>query len=483
MPNLLANLMLFSWPLVTVMMYLHLPLQKAIIWSVFSAYMLLPSAMEIDLPLIPGLSKYMIPAFFGYLMASILQGRLVRVVPRSRLAQFFLALLMLGVIGTALTNSDPVFINSRTVISGLRPYDALSMMMNHLGWLLIWALAREYLADRQALMEFARALVVAFLFYSLPMLVEVRLSPQIHIWVYGYFQHDFVQMMRQGGFRPIVFLEHGLWVAILTAMAALTAVVLARDAAPGRKAGWYRAAAYLGGLLVLCKSMAALLYVLALAPLVLWGRSKLLMRVAFVMALFIMVFPLLRGSGYIPTEDLIRIATDFSAERGQSLEFRFHHEDAFLDRAAERPVFGWGGWGRNSVWDPESGEDTSVADGQWIISIGTTGYVGFIGFFGLLTAPVLLMGIAYRRVGREVPVLSAGMALVLSINLLDLIPNATLTPVTWLLTGSLLGMLERLGQQSEDREATPAGLPAAPRRDRFAGLVGTPAALGPRSLL
>ena len=45
------------------------------------------------------------------------------------------------------------------------------------------------------------------------MLVEVRLSPQINTWIYGFFQHDFIQMMRYGGFRPIVFLPHGLWVA------------------------------------------------------------------------------------------------------------------------------------------------------------------------------------------------------------------------------------------------------------------------------
>ena len=45
----------------------------------------------------------------------------------------------------------------------------------------------------------------------------------------GYFQHSFEQMMRAGGFRPIVFLYHGLWVAFLTATAVLAAFTLAPD--------------------------------------------------------------------------------------------------------------------------------------------------------------------------------------------------------------------------------------------------------------
>ena len=48
----------------------------------------------------------------------------------------------------------------------------------------------------------------------MPALFEVRFSPQLNIWIYGFFQHDFQQMIRGGSFRPIVFLPHGLWVAL-----------------------------------------------------------------------------------------------------------------------------------------------------------------------------------------------------------------------------------------------------------------------------
>lgn len=482
MPNILATLMLVIWPLVTAALYMRLPVQQALVMSVLSAYLLLPMS-EIDLPLLPGLSKYMIPAFFGYLFACMSQGRLIRVIPRSRLARIFLAMVYLGLLGTTLTNPDPIFIGPRGFLPGLRPYDALSMTMNSLGWLLVWALAREFLNDREGLALFARSLAFAMLIYSLPMLYEIRMSPQLHTMVYGFFQHSFDQMMRQGGFRPIVFLEHGLWVAMITAMAALAALVLARAAPAERKSRWYRIAGFLTVMVVLCKSMAALLYVLALAPIILFAPPRLMLRMATVLAAMVLAFPMLRGMGLIPIEAMVELAAGYSEDRAQSLGFRFSHEDAFLARVAERPVFGWGSWGRNAIYDPITGESLSVSDGQWIITMSMFGYVGFIGFFGLMVAPILVMGHAFRRAGREVSVLAAGMALVLTANLVDLLPNATLTQVSWLLAGGLLGYVERLqpGTARQGDEKTPS-IPESSRPRGFAGLVGA-APLGQRSLL
>src|SRR5439155_21163091 len=50
---------------------------------------------------------------------------------------------------------------------------------------------------------------------------EVRMSPQLHVWVYGVRHHAFVQQMRDGGYRPMVFMQHGLMVAMWMAMTSL----------------------------------------------------------------------------------------------------------------------------------------------------------------------------------------------------------------------------------------------------------------------
>ncbi|MCF3972237.1 hypothetical protein [Paracoccus salsus] len=484
MPNSLAILMMSIWPFVTLAMYLRMPTSAAVIWSILAGYLLLPAATVLDLPGLPGLSKYSIPPLFGYIFASALLGRLVPLMPKTTSGRILAWLVLLGPLLTVATNGDPILINSQTTLPALRPYDAASVMIGQLGFLCIWALAREFLNDRNAVRHLATALVISFLWYSLPMLYEVRMSPQLHILIYGFFQHDFLQMMRQGGFRPIVFLEHGLWIAILTSMSAMLAVVLAREAGPDMKNRWYGAAIYLLIVLVLCKSMAALLYALLLIPALLFASGRRLAQIAMLLAFLVMSYPVLRTFDVIPTDRLVEMAGRISDERAQSLKFRFDNEDALLRHAMQRPLFGWGGWGRSTIHDAATGEPISTADGLWVIAIGYAGFAGFIGQFGLLALPILLLGRAHRAAGREVSVLAGGVAVVLAANLIDLLPNATITPLTWLFSGAMLGYLERLRRGEDTLDAAlPASSPASPARGKaFSGLVGRPA-MGPRTLL
>lgn len=484
MPNSLAILMMSVWPFVTLAMYLWMPRSSAVIWSILGGYLALPAAMALDLPLLPGLSKVSIPSLFGYLYASALSGRLIPFFPRHPLARVFVGLLLFGPLLTVATNGDPIVINSNTVLPGLRLYDAVSMVIGQLGALCSWALAREFLRSRAALRELVVATVVAILIYTVPMLYEVRMSPQLHTMIYGFFQHDFLQMMRQSGFRPIVFLEHALVVAMVTAMAAMLSVVLARMAPEGQKTKWYLAAGYLMVVLVLCKSIAALVYALVLMPPLLLLSPRRLAQIAVLMAVLVMTYPILRAMDVIPTDWLVETAGRYSVERAQSLQFRFDNEDALLAHAIDRPLFGWGGWGRSFIYDPLTGENVSVTDGLWVIAMGTGGFLGFIALFGLLTAPIFTLIGSYRRIGHEIPVMMAGMAVVLGTNLVDLLPNAAIMPLTWLLSGAILGHLEALGRDPvpDDGAAVPRVDLAQTARGGYAGLVGRPAE-GPRTLI
>lgn len=483
MPNSLAFLMLTVWPFVTLAMYLWMPPRSAVIWSILAGYLLLPAAVVLDLPGLPGLSKHSIPSIFGYVYASLILGQRISLLPRSPMGRVFVVILLVAPFLTVATNGDPVFISSQRILPGLRPYDALSALASQFGAICIWALAREILRDGAALRQLVVALVIAYLFYTVPMLWEVRMSPQLHTQIYGFFQHEFLQMMRQGGFRPIVFLEHGLWIALLTAMTAMLSVVLARSSPPEMASRWYMAAAYLMVVLVLCKSMAALAYALLMMPALLMFTGERLARIAMLMCILVLSFPILRTLDLIPTEWMVEMAGRLSAERAQSLDFRFFNEDALLGRAMERPLFGWGGWGRSSIYDPITGGNVSVSDGLWVIVMGHAGFTGFIAQFGLMTLPVFMMRRAYRAAGREIDVFVAGVGVVLAVNLVDLLPNATISPVTWLLSGAMLGRLESLRQDvTAVSESVALSVMSAPSRGAFAGLVGQ-AAQGPRSLI
>jgi len=167
-------------------------------------------------------------------------------------------------------------------------------------------------------------------------------------------------------------------------------------------------------------------------------------RVAAVLAILALAYPAMRGVNLVPSDWLVGQAAAIDSERAASLEFRFDNEAVLLERAREKPVFGWGTWGRNHILDPVSGAILTVTDGRWIITIGVFGWVGFLAEFGLLAWPLMVLALRSRGVARDddlSPWLGP-MALILAFNLFDLLPNATITTLTFLISGMLLGHIE-----------------------------------------
>ena len=128
---------------------------------------------------------------------------------------------------------------------------------------------------------------------------------------------------------------------------------------------------YLAVIQVLCKSAAALSYAILLGPLVRFASARFQLRVAVLLVAVALAFPLLRTVDLFPTTTLVETASAFSQERADSLQFRFDHEQALLQRASERFWFGWGRYGRSRVYD-EYGTDRSVTDGYWITRLPPT---------------------------------------------------------------------------------------------------------------
>jgi hypothetical protein len=286
------------------------------------------------------------------------------------------------------------------------------------------------------------------------MLLEVRLSPQLNIWIYGYFQHNFEQMMRGDGFRPIVFLYHGLWVAFFAMTSVLAAVALLRSEHAKRRFTLMATAVFLFTVLILCKSMASILYALAFAPMVLFLGTRMQIRLAALLAFVALAYPLAKGADLVPHDRLVAMAERVDAERANSMRFRFDNETILLDRAERKPLFGWGIWSRHHVLDENSGEILTVTDGRWVLVIGTLGWIGFLAEFGLLALPMVLMWWRTRGGIEAVSPLVGPLILILGINVFDLIPNATITPLTWLIAGAVLGHAEE-----HQRRRKPVPLP------------------------
>lgn len=458
MPNLIAFAVLAIWPVVTAVLFLRLPPGRALIASILAAYLLLPPSLAgFDFPL-RRLDKESIPVIAAAVAALFLLRKGRSILPQSRLAQLLVAGFVLGPTLTVLSNPEPVTYGLYT-LPGLGISDILANTIEQIIVITPFLLARHFLSTPGDLRDLFRAIVIGGLIYSVPMLFEVRFSPQLNTWVYGYFQHQFDQMMRGDGFRPIVFLYHGLWVAFFALMAVLSTAALFRSEPPDRRKMLAVTLVYLLAVLILCRSMASIIYALALVPVILVVSPRLQLHLAMLIAVIALAYPIIKGAGMVPTGRVVEIAATMNPARAQSLEFRLVNEDVLLARAAEKPLFGWGTWGRNHVLDPLTGRYQTVADGRWVIVIGISGWFGFLMEFGLLSLPIFLMW-RHRATLGEGARLVAPASLILAINIFDLIPNATLTPLTWLFVGTLLAYAETL--QSSPRSRALLREPAFP---------------------
>ena len=453
MPNFLAYLMLVLWPAISGVMFRRLPVGRAIIASLLVAYLFLPPPPAgFDFPLLPPLTKETIPSLVMILACLILYRGKIALLPETKVGRILVVVFVCSPLATVLTNVEPVFWG-QMALPALKLREAFSTMIQQFMLIAPFLMARNFLRNPDDHRDILKALFLGGMVYSVLMLVEVRLSPQLNIWVYGYFQHNFDQMIRFGGFRPIVFLYHGLWVSFFTLTAVVAAVALARGSVTRVAVGFWLAAAYLLVVLVLSKSLGAILYGAVLVPLVTVLSSRMQLRVAALLAFVALAYPLLKGADLVPQEAMLQQASDFDADRSNSLRFRFQQETILLERAQEKPLFGWGLWGRNHIWDGATKTILTVTDGRWILIIGVLGWIGFLAEFGLLALPIFLM---WRKSGQgQLSPWVGPMALMLGINMIDLIPNATLTPLTWLMAGAILGYAEAFSRQTQTATIAP----------------------------
>lgn len=446
--NLTTEIALLSWPLVVVWLYSTRPVGQATLWTILGAYLLLPVNAYFKIPMIPQFDKNSIPALDAFFACMFVTGRPIRLGRGFGLVELLTLTFLFSPFVSAALNSD-VIITGRGVIPGSSYYDGGSAIISQFVFLLPFFLGRQILRGSSDTENILRSLVVAGLAYSLPILFELRMSPTLHIWVYGYLPETFYQQARDGGWRPVVFLGHGLTVAFFAMSAVVAAAALWRTRSPIGRLPVGGMTAYLGAILVLCKTAAATLYGIILVPVVRWTSPRMQLRVAVALVTVTLCYPALRTMDLVPTTFLLQAAQTVSVDRAVSLETRFINERRLLARASERFWFGWGRFGRSRVYS-DAGNDISNTDGEWVIAMGEFGFIGFLAEFGLLALPVFRMASALRLAeSRKDSIYLGALALIVAINVFNQLPNSSLSPFSWLLTGALLGRAEALRESAK----------------------------------
>lgn len=458
MGNGFAYAALLLWPILATYWYQKKSIQAATIWTILGGFMFLPVRTEIDLPMLPALGKHTMPVLSALLACWLVKKQRISYFKELGKIKYLVILLLVSPIISSALNSDAI-VTAGKIIKGLTHYDGLSAAINQFLLVSAFFIGRQFFKTYDDQLLMFKLLVIAGLLYSVLMLFEVRMSPQLHIWLYGDFPHSFGQQKRFGGFRPVVFMGHGLWVAFFAAVVLIAATALWKNKIKVRQFSPKFVSYYLLVVLALCKSIAALFYGLFGFLLLLISKPKLQHKIAVTLVSLALLYPVMSIVNVFPHQAVTTIATEFSAERAQSLQFRFDNEEVLLAHARERFYFGWGGWGRNRVYDDETGKDQTVTDGRWIITFGVFGMVGFLAEFGLLAISVFMATKASKYLtDKSEQTLLAVHAILVAIIMIDQLPNASLQPWLWLIAGILLGRSEGIIRQRRSMKVKPSTL-------------------------
>jgi hypothetical protein len=352
------------------------------------------------------------------------------------------------------------------VANGKGPYEGASGLFEAaVTWGVPYLLGRVYLGDPKGLTDLASGWVLGGLAY-LPFIAwELRMSPQLHLRIYGYHQHEFQQHIRFGGYRPLVFMQHGLMVGLFMACAALLAWWLWRTKARRRILGLPAGAvaAVLLAATVACKTVGAVA-LLAVGIVALEAGRRL--RAPVVLALLLVVPPAYCTSRIAGWDgaSLVRIANEsLNPERANSLWVRLYNERVLLTKALQKP---WAGWSRSQtqLFD-EDGEPITVTDSLWIILIGSIGLTGMVAMLLVLAGPVtsVVLAFPWRAWGdrRFAPV--AALATVVTLALLDDLLNDMRMPMFMAAAGAIttLSLHVEGARSRRRRRGALAAFPAA----------------------
>jgi hypothetical protein len=406
-----------------------------------------PMLVNFDAPLVPPLDKESLPNLMIFICVCVTARREMKAARMGTGLDILVLGLVFCAAGTALTNTDPLQYGP-TSLPGMASGDILSEGIRlFLLPVIPFLVARTLFRSTEDCKTLLKGLAIAGLLYTPFIVIEMRMSPQFHAWVYGFHQHDFSQTRREGGFRPMVFMAHGLAVAMLVLTSVIATITLAKAKVKYLKLPRFVPPLLQVSILATIKSMGAFIYGCVAIPIAWFLKPKSQIRIAVFLACIAGFYPLLRATGLFPREQLVEWAASIEQDRARSLEFRFSNEDDLINKMLDRPLFGWGGFSRGHVFDPANGEDISVVDGGVVSVLSRSGIIGFIVTFGSLLYPVVA---ALRRVGKLSPQdqpLLAGVALLSTFYTVDLLPNGFFNQIPFFLAGALMGLSQGMSSQ------------------------------------
>jgi hypothetical protein len=449
---LLTYLVMLAWIPIVLLLFKQFSPERAVVISFIGAWLFLPQAM-FPLPGVPDYTK-MSATCYGILLATIIYD--VEYLKSFKFGWLDIPMLIWCLCPFA-----------ASVTNGLGAYDGFSAALNQtVTWGVPYFLGRIYLNSLVGLRQLALGIFMGGLLYMPLCWIEIFLGPILHARVYGMRLRGAGQAIRYGGYRPMVFMIHGLEVGMWMMAAALIGIWLWRSGV--LQQFWNVSMVWLVGALLITfvavKSTGAYLYLIVGVGILFIAKYFRTALPMLALVLTIMLYVSLGASGTFGQEissPVVSLAADVAGpDRAQSLQFRWDQEELLGEKARQKLIFGWGGWGRNRIKDEVTGASTSVTDSLWVIAFGINGLVGLASITAALLLPAASFCVSRYRVDYwSHPKLAsvAVIAVVLILYMLDCTLNSMTNPVYALANGAISGLLlqEKQGDKiASDRSST-----------------------------
>ena len=414
--SFMVPLALFGWPLIAISLFLILSPRRAVIASYVGGWLFLPITAGYEILGLPDYTK-VVASIIGVVIGILLFDA-------KRFLSFRVQWIDASVIIFCLWGA------TSSITTGKGAWDAFSTILeNSILWGFPYVVGRIYFKDLESFRDLALGIVIGGLIYVPLCLVEIRVSPQLHIWIYGYHQHQFEQSIRFGGFRPTVFMQHGLAVAMWMVNSSVLAIWMQANGTLRRFPGLLITGVSITLLVttVLCKSTGALTLMMVGLAAVFAAR---LLQKPWPLLMLIIISPLWMTSR---TLDLIngQIVYDLfsliSEDRAQSFQIRLDQEEEIRQIALQTPICGGSRWWPNG------------ADQLWLIYFRNFGIVGITTFTAIFLVPgwILLRRIPFQQLCQPDWAPVTGMILIVVLYTIDNLLNGLVNPIFTVVAGAL----------------------------------------------
>jgi len=451
----LVSIILFGYPLICVALFLFMPARKAATVGLVVGFLFLPE-VQIQLPALMSYNKILASVIGPLIGLAIFEPKWLMTL-RLKWIDLPMGLFCISPFFTAVAPAN---------MDLLGPYEGLSAsIVNMWRWGLPYLLGRAIFCDRDGLRILAMGVFWGGLLYLPFCLYEIRMSPQLHENIWGFRQHSW-SGMRLGGYRPSVFLEHGMALGLWMSAVCIVGVMLWWSKAVREYAG-LPMLAWVGVVLsvtLLCRSTGALMLLAVVITTLRLMRSFSITIPVIMLALAAPIYMGVRIADVWEGEEAVSLAETIAGrDRSLSLAFRLKNERALADHTLKRPVVGWGRMhdrARPKV-PGNPGDGKAVTDGMWVVIAPQQGFLGLLSLYLVMVWPVFRLGVWlppsawFSRAGAP----AGALGLVIAIYILDSLVNAPTNPVFMAAIGGLVAV--PIAQLTSPR-ARPEGPPKPP---------------------